>query len=101
MAHFTAAVYTLGFHVGLGASHGDTAAVVIPALHVAPGEGRSLGAAESGVGQHGHQGHVEPSPFLGLLGCFEAAAVLAELDGGEADHSEDGGGEDAGLALGL
>ena len=36
-----------------------------------------------------------------LLGCFEAAAALAGLDGGEPDDGEHVGGEGAGLALGF
>ena len=41
----------LGLGVGLGADHGDAAAAVVPALHVAPGEGDGFRAAQAGVGQ--------------------------------------------------
>ena len=40
------------------------------------------------------------SLFLGLLGCFVAAAAATGLVGGEPDHSKDVGGEGAGLPLG-
>ena len=43
----------MGRGVGLGADHGDTARAVVPALHVAPSESRSLGAPEPRVGEHG------------------------------------------------
>ena len=62
---------------------------------------RRLGPAESGVGQRGHQGHVESPPLLGLLRGFEAAAAPAGLDGGEADGGKGVGDEGAGLALGF
>ena len=90
----------LGFGVGLGAHHGDAAAAVVPALHVAPGERRSLGAAEFGVGQYRHQDQVEFGPFRSLLGRRDAAAAPTGLDGGGPDDGEDVGGEGAGLALG-
>ena len=46
------------------------------------------------------QGHVKLLPPGGLLRLFEAAAAKAGLDGSEADHGENVGGEGAGLALG-
>ena len=46
------------------------------------------------------QGHVKLLPLGGLLRLFEAAAAKAGLDGSEADHGENVGGEGAGLALG-
>ena len=91
----------LGFRVGLGANHGDAAAAVVPALHVAPGQRRRLAATQPPIRQDSHQGQVEPGTHGGLLRSFEAAAAQAGLDGGEADHGEDVGGEGAGLALGF
>ena len=91
----------LGLGVGLGADHGDPAASVLPALDVAPGQRGRLGPAQSRVGQHGHQGQVKLPPFCSLIGCLDAAAALAGLDGGEPDDGEHVGGEGAGLALGL
>ena len=91
----------LGLHVGLGANDGEAAAAVVPALHVAPGEGGSFAAAQTGVGQRRHQGQVNLTPFGGLLGGLDAAATPAGLDGGEPDHGEHVGGEGAGLPLGL
>ena len=91
----------LGLGVGLRTDDGDAAGAVVPALHVAPGQRSRLGAAQSGVGQRCHQGQVKLRPLLGLLGCFNAAAAPAGLDGGEPDHGEDVGGEGAGLALGF
>ena len=85
----------LGLGGGLGADHGDAAAAVVPALHVAPSESGGLTTPQSGVGQHGHQGQVKLRPLFGLLRRFEAPAALAGLDGGDI------GGEGAGLALGL
>ena len=91
----------LSLHVGLGADHGDAAAAIVTALDVAPGQRRRLGTPQPGVGQHGHQGQVKPSPLGGLLRRFQAAAALAGLDGGEADDSQHVRGEGAGLALGF
>ena len=82
---------TSSLHIGLGADDGDATAAVVPALHVAPGERLSLGAAQSGVGQRRHQGQVEPGPLGGLLRRFEASTAKAGLDGG---------GECADLSLG-
>ena len=77
------------------------AAAIVPALHVAPGERRSLGAADSGVGEHGNQGHVKLPTLGGLLGRLNAATAKAALDGGKPDHNQHVGGEGAGLALGF
>ena len=78
------------------------AAAVIPALHVAPDERRSLGPAQPAVREDSHQGEVELAPLSGLLGRLNAAPAATGLDGGEADDSEHVGGEGAaGLALGL
>ena len=85
----------------LGADHGEAAAAVVPAPHVAPSQRGRLGAPQPRVGQDGHQGDVELGPFGGLFRCLNAAAALAGLDGGEADDGEHVGGEGAGLALGL
>ena len=90
----------LGLDVGLGADDGDAAAAVVPALHVSPGQRRRLGTTQPCVGQRGHQSHVEPSPFLGLLGRLNAVAAATGLDGGEPDDGEHVGGEGTGLALG-
>ena len=73
----------------------------VPALNGAPGQRRRLGSAQSGVGQHGDQSHVEPPSFLSLRGRFEAAAAGTGFRSGEADHGEGVGGEGAGLKLGL
>ena len=85
----------------LGADHGEAAAAVVPAPHVAPSQRGRLGAPQPRVGQDGHQGDVELGPFGGLFRCLNAAAALAGLDGGEADDGEHVGGEGAGLSLGL
>ena len=74
---------------------------VVPALHVAPGQHRRLGATQSGVGQDGDESQVETGALSGLLGRFNTAPAKAGLDGGEADHGQHIGGEGAGLALGL
>ena len=54
-----------------------------------------------GVGECRDQGHVKLGSFRGLLGCLDAAAALARLDGGEPNHGQYVGGESSGLALGL
>ena len=70
----------LGFHFGLGADDGDTAAAVVPALHVAPGERRSLGAAESGRRRGWQPGPRRPWPTRGDS-CFahSCAFEMAEV----------------------
>ena len=90
----------LGLHVGLGADDGDAAAAVVPALQVAPGQRRRLGAPQPPVREDGHQGQVEAGALGGLRWRFEAAAAGTGFRSGEPDHSQHVGGEGAGLALG-
>ena len=68
----------------------------VPALDVAPGQRGRLGAPQSTVGQHGHQGQVEPRSLSRLLGRLHAAAAGTRFRSGEAGHGEHVGGEGAG-----
>ena len=61
-----ASTAALGFGVGLGADHGDAAAAVVPALHVAPGEG----AASERLGPASDSAATKAtSNFLRSLAC--------------------------------
>ena len=91
----------LSLGIGLRTDYRDAAAAVLPALHVAPGQRCGLGAPQSRVGEPGGQGYVELPPSLSLFRRYHPSRPLAWLDGGEADHGEDVGGEGPGLALRL
>ena len=89
---------------GFGPAVNDAPAVataVDPALDVVPGQCRRLGLAQAGVGEDGHQGHVELPPLATLLGRLDATAAPSGLLGGDVAHGEDVGSECAGLALGF
>jgi len=91
----------LGLGVGLGAYDGDAARSIVPALDVAPGQRGGLGAAQSRVGEHGHQGQVKLPPLGSLRRSLGPTPAFARLHRGEPDDGEHVGGEGAGLALGF